>query len=146
MIISFLWLGGTSHEEKQTKNAFEERFSEELVDMIAVTGPSGVGAGKAGKESLWTASIPLIAWKEKGRITTEKVRLCWLTDEEGLREKQAQLHKESIITLQVRKGTGEFMLQIASEEKSRFMIGDNGTMYFYYDKETKEWLMHWDCF
>ncbi|MGG1696603.1 DUF1963 domain-containing protein [Bacillus zhangzhouensis] len=41
---------------------------------------------------------------------------------------------------------GEFMLQIASEEKPRFMIGDNGTMYFYYDKETKEWLMHWDCF
>lgn len=38
------------------------------------------------------------------------------------------------------------MLQIASEEKSRFMIGDNGTMYFYYDKDTKEWFMHWDCF
>ncbi|KIL09819.1 DUF1963 domain-containing protein [Bacillus safensis] len=41
---------------------------------------------------------------------------------------------------------GEFMLQIASEEKPRFMIGDNGTMYFYYDKESKEWFMHWDCF
>ncbi|MCM2990465.1 YwqG family protein [Bacillus safensis] len=41
---------------------------------------------------------------------------------------------------------GEFMLQIASEEKPRFMIGDNGTMYFYYDKELKEWFMHWDCF
>lgn len=41
---------------------------------------------------------------------------------------------------------GEFMLQIASEEKPRFMIGDNGTMYFYYNKELKEWLMHWDCF
>ncbi|KKK08980.1 MULTISPECIES: DUF1963 domain-containing protein [unclassified Bacillus (in: firmicutes)] len=42
--------------------------------------------------------------------------------------------------------SGEFMLQIASEEKPRFMIGDNGTMYFYYDKENKEWFMHWDCF
>ncbi|WFO48431.1 DUF1963 domain-containing protein [Bacillus pumilus] len=41
---------------------------------------------------------------------------------------------------------GKFMLQIASEEKPRFMIGDNGTMYFYYDKDTKEWSMHWDCF
>ncbi|MDQ0816265.1 hypothetical protein QF033_000843 [Bacillus pumilus] len=41
---------------------------------------------------------------------------------------------------------GEFMLQIASEEKPRFMIDDNGTMYFYYDKDTKEWFMHWDCF
>ncbi|WP_458110202.1 DUF2262 domain-containing protein [Bacillus zhangzhouensis] len=97
-------------KNNQQINAFEKRFSAEIVDIIAVTGPTGVGAGKAGKESLWTASIPLIAWKEKGHITTEKVRLCWLTDEEGLREKQAQLHKESIVTLQVRKGAGEFML------------------------------------
>ncbi|KIL12659.1 hypothetical protein B4127_0920 [Bacillus pumilus] len=29
-------------------NAFEERFSEEIDHIIAVTGPSGVGAGKAG--------------------------------------------------------------------------------------------------
>lgn len=42
--------------------------------------------------------------------------------------------------------SGEFILQIASEEKPRFMIGDNSTMYFYYDKETKEWFMHRDCF
>ncbi|KRU17340.1 DUF2262 domain-containing protein [Bacillus pumilus] len=97
---------------KQNKqiNAFEERFSEEIDHIIAVTGPSGVGAGKAGKESLWTASIPLIAWKDKDLITTENIRLCWLTDEEGLREKQTQLHKNSIVTLQVRKGEGEFML------------------------------------
>lgn len=91
-------------------NTFEERFSEHVVTIIAVTGPSGVGAGKAGQVPLWTASIPLIAWKENGHITTENVRLCWLTDDKGLREKQAQLHKESIVTLQVRKGEGEFML------------------------------------
>nr|MDH3176232.1 hypothetical protein [Bacillus pumilus] len=57
-------------------NAFEERFSEEIDHIIAVTGPSGVGAGKAGQESLWTASIPLIAWKEKDLIKTENIRLC----------------------------------------------------------------------
>ncbi|MCM2990466.1 DUF2262 domain-containing protein [Bacillus safensis] len=91
-------------------NTFEERFSEDIITIIAVTGPSGVGAGKAGQQSLWTASIPLIAWKENGHITNENVRLCWLTDDEGLREKQAQLHKESIVTIQVRKSEGEFML------------------------------------
>ncbi|MFB8733757.1 hypothetical protein ACEQPO_06820 [Bacillus sp. SL00103] len=32
-------------------NAFEERFSEEIDHIIAVTGPSGVGAGKAGQGS-----------------------------------------------------------------------------------------------
>ncbi|MEK4396949.1 DUF7021 domain-containing protein [Bacillus sp. FSL K6-2860] len=45
-------------------SAFKERFSAEIDHIIAVTGPSGVGAGKTGQESLWTASIPLIAWKE----------------------------------------------------------------------------------
>ncbi|WP_231120609.1 DUF7021 domain-containing protein [Bacillus safensis] len=67
-------------------NTFEERFSEDVVTIIAVTGPSGVGAGKAGQVPLWTASIPLIAWKENGHITTENVRLCWLTDDKGLRK------------------------------------------------------------
>ncbi|GLF91235.1 membrane protein [Bacillus safensis] len=96
-------------------NTFNERFSEDIVNIIAVTGPSGVGAGKAGQESLWTASIPLIAWKENGHITTETIRLCWLTDDEGLREKQTQLHKESIVSLQVRKGEREFMLVSLSD-------------------------------
>ncbi|MEK3938462.1 hypothetical protein MKZ03_04290 [Bacillus sp. FSL R5-0431] len=35
-------------------SAFKERFSEEIDHIIAVTGPSGVGAGKTGQESLWT--------------------------------------------------------------------------------------------
>nr|WP_257215465.1 hypothetical protein [Bacillus pumilus] len=58
-------------QKNQQINAFEESFSKEIIDIIAVTGPSGVGADK---ESLWTASIPLIAWKENGHLTTEKTK------------------------------------------------------------------------
>jgi hypothetical protein len=40
---------------------------------------------------------------------------------------------------------GEFIFQIASEEKPRWMIGDNGNMYFYLSRGG-EWLMSWDCY
>ncbi|MGE6630755.1 DUF2262 domain-containing protein [Bacillus sp. NPDC077027] len=99
-------------KKEQQINKFEERFSEEPIEIVAVTGLSGVGAGKAGSEPLWTASIPIIEWKEKDtdQVMTDKIRLCWLTDDYGLREKQAQLHQESIVKLLVRKGEHEMIL------------------------------------
>ena len=38
-----------------------------------------------------------------------------------------------------------FVFQISSEEKPRWMWGDNGNAYFYLD-ENNEWLMLWDCY
>jgi len=38
----------------------------------------------------------------------------------------------------------DFILQIASEEKPRWMIGDCGSLYFY--KRESEWGMHGDCY
>lgn len=40
----------------------------------------------------------------------------------------------------------EFIMQIASEEKPRYMIGDNGNMYIYRSKTDDEWYMSWDCY
>lgn len=40
---------------------------------------------------------------------------------------------------------GQFLLQIASEEKPRWMIGDNGNTYFSLTPEG-EWFMNWDCY
>ena len=45
---------------------FEDRFSSEVIEIDAVTGASGFGAGKGGKDILWSASIELIAWKIHG--------------------------------------------------------------------------------
>jgi Domain of unknown function (DUF1963) len=42
--------------------------------------------------------------------------------------------------------SSQFVLQIASEEKPRFMIGDNGNLYFYRSSADGEWYMYWDCY
>jgi hypothetical protein len=38
----------------------------------------------------------------------------------------------------------EFVLQVASEEKPRWMLGDNGTLYFF--TNGREWGLHGDCY
>lgn len=38
---------------------------------------------------------------------------------------------------------GEFVLQIDSEEKANWMVGDVGTLYIY--KSGADWGLHWDC-
>ncbi|WP_303983922.1 DUF1963 domain-containing protein [Niallia circulans] len=40
----------------------------------------------------------------------------------------------------------QFIMQIGSEEKPRFMVGDNGTIYLFRSRSTGEWHMHWDCY
>ena len=38
-----------------------------------------------------------------------------------------------------------FVFQVASEEKSRWMLADNGNMYFFADTRN-QWSMYWDCY
>lgn len=38
-----------------------------------------------------------------------------------------------------------FVFQVASEEKPRWMVGDNGKMYFFWDND-RQWSMYWDCY
>jgi hypothetical protein len=40
---------------------------------------------------------------------------------------------------------GEYILQIASEEKAVWAIGDNGNLYFYRN-DLGQWFMEWDCY
>ncbi|TVX96300.1 DUF1963 domain-containing protein [Cohnella terricola] len=40
----------------------------------------------------------------------------------------------------------EFILQISSEPKPGFMIGDNGNIYIYRSKIDNEWYLYWDCY
>lgn len=51
-------------ESRQFKE-FAARFLPEELTILAVTGASGFGGGKSGKEELWTASIGLTAWMEE---------------------------------------------------------------------------------
>lgn len=95
------------------RKSFENRFSEEIFEVAAVTASLGVGAGKGGKEELWRASINLIAWKDLSSsepVVKEEVNLAWLTDNEGLKEWQKNIKGSSIIKLKLRKGERSFML------------------------------------
>lgn len=92
---------------------FENRFKDEIFEVAAITGALGVGAGKAGGDKLWTASIKLIGWKNLNSsdpVVREEVRLEWLTDDEGLKEWQKAINESSIVKLKVRKGEKSFML------------------------------------
>lgn len=44
----------------------------------------------------------------------------------------------------VRPGGEHFVLQISSEEKPRWMVGDNGNLYVF--NVAGEWLLQWDCY
>ncbi len=43
-------------------------------------------------------------------------------------------------------GDYEYVFQISSEEKPRFMVGDNGNLYILKSKADNQWYLHWDCY
>lgn len=100
--------------KEQEIKKFEQRFNDEVIEIVAVTGPSGVGGGKAGGDTLWRASITLIAWRELSssnhNVIQEEKRLEWLADDKQLDESREWLDKDSVVKLAVRRGENSFML------------------------------------
>lgn len=95
------------------KIRFESRFTDNVIEVAAVTGASGVSAGKAGGDILWNASIDLIAWKSlhsNEPVKNEGLRLEWLSDDAELKKSRDLLHKNKIVRLQVRKAEKTMML------------------------------------
>ncbi len=94
-------------------NRFENRFTEEIIEIAAVTGASGVGAGRAGDAILWSASIPLIAWKDLCNdklIIEEKLRLEWLINDAELRRSREVLQENTVVRLLIRRAENAMML------------------------------------
>lgn len=92
---------------------FESRYSDNIIEVAVVTGASGIGAGKVGKDIMWTVSIDLIAWKElynNEPIMKEELRIEWLADDEEWQKSRNILESNSIVKLLVRKGLKTMML------------------------------------
>ncbi|MFP3916768.1 DUF2262 domain-containing protein [Lysinibacillus telephonicus] len=92
---------------------FEKRFTDDVIEIAAVTGASGVGAGRAAGNTLWQASIPLIGWKKLNSndpVIKENLRLQWLANDKEFEESRDLLDMNSIVRLQIRKGEGSMML------------------------------------
>ncbi|NPC92952.1 DUF2262 domain-containing protein [Bacillus sp. WMMC1349] len=91
---------------------FEKRFANEVIEVAAVTGPSGIGAGRAGGDVMWNASIPVIAWKEMDSnrpAIQEELRLEWLVNDDEW-QKTRDIFSNTIVRLYVRKGNQAMML------------------------------------
>lgn len=92
---------------------FEERFADTVIEVAAVTGASGIGAGRAGKSVMWNASINLIAWKTVNTnepVKQEEVRLEWLVDDEEWQRSRDSLEANTVVRLQVRRSETSMML------------------------------------
>lgn len=92
---------------------FQSRFSEEVIEIAAVTGALGTSAGRAGNDELWTASIELIAWKilhNNEPVKREEIRIQWLVDDKEWQETRNMIDAYTIVKLQVRRGESSMML------------------------------------
>lgn len=92
---------------------FENNYQEEIIEILAVTGASGLGGGKLPKEDFWTASIDILAWKENIKhsiLKIEKTILRFKADDEFLNEMGSKIKANSIVKLKIRKGERGFLL------------------------------------
>jgi hypothetical protein len=95
------------------KGRFQSKFIDDVIEIAAVTGALGVGAGKTDKDIMWTASIELIAWKSLNSnepVKIEEVRLKWLVDDEEWKKSKDILEKNIVVRLQVRISGKSMML------------------------------------
>ncbi|OZI12968.1 hypothetical protein CEW92_03715 [Bacillaceae bacterium SAS-127] len=91
----------------------QSRFTENAIEVAAVTGALGIGASRGGDNSLWNASINLIAWKNLHKDQTvikEEIRLEWLVSDQEWGKTKELLTANTVVKLQVRKAESSMML------------------------------------
>lgn len=97
---------------KEYQKRLENCLQEEL-EIQAVVGANGFGAGKGGREKLWNASVELTAWKEvQGEgISRDEILLSTPADDQLLKALQSSVAHDSVIRCRVRRSkNGRFLL------------------------------------
>ena len=85
--------------------ALAAQFDPEEFDILAVTGANGFGGDKEPGQELWTATLPLTAWKEDGGpLHREDTCLVALADDTLLGYLRRLAPRDSIIPARVRQG------------------------------------------
>lgn len=88
--------------------ALAAQFGPEEFDIVAVTGPNGFGGEKEEGAEYWTATLPLIAWREDdGPIRQENTCLVALADDILLDYLRRSAPRDSVIQARVRKGLAD---------------------------------------
>lgn len=89
-------------------SALAAQFRREEFDILAVTGANGFGGGKAKGKELWTATLPLTAWREEdGPVHREETVLISLADDKLLGYLRRMAPRDSIIQARVRQGLND---------------------------------------
>ena len=85
--------------------ALAAQFDPEEFDILAVTGANGFGGGKEPGAEMWTATLPLTAWKEEdGPLHREDTCMVALADDMLLDYLRRLAPRDSIIQARVRQG------------------------------------------
>ena len=85
--------------------ALAAQFDPEEFDILAVTGANGFGGDKEPGREMWTATLPLTAWKEEdGPLHREDTCLVALADDMPLDYLRRLAPRDSIIQARVRQG------------------------------------------
>lgn len=89
-------------------SALAAQFQREEFDILAVTGANGFGGGKSDGKELWTATLPLTAWREEdGPIHREEAVLVSLADDKLLGYLRRMAPRDSIIQARVRQSLND---------------------------------------
>ena len=90
----------------QEEKDFDAKFDKQIKDIFVLT-EDDMGAGKSGKEELWTVSIRTLAYIDltTQELVERKSILQWLVTERECRtsKKKLGLAKETIYQLKVRE-------------------------------------------
>ncbi len=85
--------------------ALAAQFDPEEFEILAVTGANGFGGDKEPEAEFWTATLPLVAWREgDGPIREEDTCLVSLADDTLMEFLKRRAPKNSIIQARVRQG------------------------------------------
>lgn len=98
-------------QTREYRKKMEDSLSREL-EIQAVVGASGFGAGRVGKEKFWWASVELTAWREEeGEIQQEGILLSTVADDKLLEHLQNTVKEDSVIRCSVRPSkNGSYLL------------------------------------
>lgn len=98
-------------QTKEYRNKAEDSLPQEL-EIQAVVGANGFGAGKLGKDKLWSATIELTAWREEGgKIHREEILLSTPADDRLLEHLRNTVKEDSVIRCCVRLSrNGRYLL------------------------------------
>ena len=88
------------------------QITNEVLDMAVVTGSCGVTAGRSGNDTMWTARVDIIGWKnlQSRFVTREKKKVLWQINYSDISQYRELIAPYSIVRLSLIDAGDHFVL------------------------------------